>query len=97
MPFAIITILIDLIVVLGTVVYFLAVREHELYFSMYLSAWGKGYYKRSIWSCKSEQTRLNQFIPKVNRSCGWTGRKRKSEILLVLKPYLGTLKDTWHL
>lgn len=40
MPFAIITILIDLLVVLGTVVYFFLVREREPYFSMYLSAWG---------------------------------------------------------
>ena len=41
LPFVIITILIDLIVVLGTVMYFFAARENEPYFSMYLSAWGK--------------------------------------------------------
>lgn len=39
-PFAIITILIDLLVALGTVVYFFLVREREPYFSMFLSAWG---------------------------------------------------------
>lgn len=39
-PFAIITILIDLFVILGTVVFLFMVRERESYFSVYLSAWG---------------------------------------------------------
>jgi len=39
-PFALITILIDLFVLIGTGVYLFAVREQEPYFTIYLSIWG---------------------------------------------------------
>lgn len=39
-PYAIITIFIDLLVVIGTVIYMFWVRDKEAYFSSYLSAWG---------------------------------------------------------
>lgn len=41
LPFAAITIALDLLVLLGTLAYFLMVREREPFFSAYLSAWGE--------------------------------------------------------
>lgn len=39
-PFALITILIDLTVLVGTVIYLISVREKEAYFSGYFLTWG---------------------------------------------------------
>ena len=40
LPFAVITIMLDLLVFLGTLAYFLMVREKEPFFSAYIAAWG---------------------------------------------------------
>ncbi len=40
LPFAVITIMLDLLVLLGTLAYFLMVREKEPFFSAYIAAWG---------------------------------------------------------
>ncbi len=39
-PFAVTAIVIDVIVLIGTAIYFLSVREHEPYFAAWMSAWG---------------------------------------------------------